>query len=211
LSALGLALVLDANAETLIAASFRDGTEALFAADGAAERAMSDLAATPDWNSVLAGDSRSGFVDGTPGGTRLLPDGSSIDLTRLTNLMNCGQPSACTTAEMNASTSVRPWGPNNPRWTLYAYGALNGVSASGSVDSNDYVVVWVADDQSENDGDPTIDGNDAANPGSGVLALHAEAYGPKGTRRIVELTVERPSPPAPASGVLDVVSWRTIR
>ena len=211
LTALGLALVLDANTETLIAASFRDGQEALYAADGAAERAMADLAATPDWNAVLAGGVLSGFVDGTPGGPRTLPDGSRIDLTQATNTLNCGRAAGCTVGDMNAVTAQRPWGANNPRWTLYAYGALNGLDTASAVESNDYVVVWVADDQSETDDDPTADGNDATNPGSGLLALHVEAFGSQGAHRIEELTIRRLPPPEVPAGSIEVVSWRTVR
>jgi hypothetical protein len=62
---------------------------------------------------------------------------------------------------------------------------------TGTINSNIYVIVWVADDQSENDGDPLKDGNDITNPGSGVLAMHAEAYGPMGTRKVIEVTVAK--------------------
>ena len=50
----------------------------------------------------------------------------------------------------------------------------------------------VGDDPSENDGDPLQDGSDEDNPGAGVLALRAEAFGPGGAHRVIEATVARP-------------------
>ena len=52
------------------------------------------------------------------------------------------------------TTARRPWGTNNPIWRLYAHGALADLSPSGAIDSNVYVVVWVADDPLETDGLP---------------------------------------------------------
>jgi hypothetical protein len=49
-----------------------------------------------------------------------------------------------------------------------------------------YVGVWVADDPSEQDGDPYADTN-------GVVTLHAEAFGPLGSHKVVEVTVARTS------------------
>src|SRR4029077_16732021 len=54
-----------------------------------------------------------------------------------------------------------------------------------------YAVVMVADDPSENDGNPLQDGVSQTNPGMGVIAMRAEAFGPRGAHKIVELTVAR--------------------
>jgi PilX N-terminal len=191
LSALGLALILSTTTEGMITSNFRNGQEGLYAADAAVERVMDDLLTVPDWNNILRGTVRSAFIDGTPNGTRPLPDGTTIDLTQATNMANCGHLGTCSVTEMNNTTEDRPWGTNNPRWVLYAYGPLNTIVPSGSVNSNIYVIVWVADDQSENDDDPTTDGNTQTNPGSGVLAMHVEAYGPQGTHKILEVTVAK--------------------
>lgn len=191
LSALGLALVLSTSTEGMIAGNFRNGQEALYAADGAVERVMDDLLTVPDWNNILQGNVRSAFIDGAPSGNRVLPDGTTINLTAATNVANCGHIAACTVAEMNTSTEDRPWGTNNPRWVLYAYGPLNTMVPTGTLNSNIYVIVWVGDDQSENDDDPTTDGNTQTNPGSGVLAMHVEAYGPQGTHKVLEVTVAK--------------------
>jgi hypothetical protein len=200
--ALGLATVLTSMAETRIAAHFRDGAEALAAAEAAAERAVQHLQTVPDWDAVLGGAVNSGVVDGAPGGRRL-PDGSNIDLVEATNLLNCGRRAGCGDADLDAQTQDRPWGRNNPRWQLYAYGPLSGMLPIGIADSPMYVVVWVADDPADVDDAPTVDGGPGAgcaaevecvNPGKDVVALTAYAYGPHGVSRAVELTMSRGAP-----------------
>jgi hypothetical protein len=56
-----------------------------------------------------------------------------------------------------------------------------------------YVVVWMADDPSESDNNPLIDGDttNGANPGTGVLSMLAQAFGPGGVSRVVEATIAR--------------------
>jgi len=204
MTALGAALVLATSSETIIAASFRDGLEGSYAADAALERAIGDLQAVADWNLVLAGAVQSAFVDGAPDGSRTLADGSTIDLVQLLALANCAKPGGCTTADINQTTSRRPWALNNPRWLLYSYSPLAALT-SGSINSPYYVAVMVADDPAENDHDPARDGvvscdgavpvlegdppAPSCNPGTGVLALRAEAFGPRGVHKIVEATI----------------------
>jgi hypothetical protein len=191
LSALGFALVLGTTTETMITGNFRFGQEALYAADAGVERVMDDLLTVPDWNNILKGNVRSAFIDGTPSGTRTMPDGSNLDLSQATNMANCGKITTCSIMEMNTATEDRPWAENNPRWSLYAYGPLTTIVPTASVNSSIYIIVWVADDPSENDNDPTIDGSAATNPGSGVLAMRAEAFAPGGAHRIIEVTVAK--------------------
>ena len=66
------------------------------------------------------------------------------------------------------------------------------MSPSGSIDSAEYVAVWVGDDPQENDDNPLVDGDESRgpNPGRGVLALRVQAYG-ESTLREVEATVAR--------------------
>jgi len=191
MSALGLALVLTTTSETLISANFRNGQEAVYAADAVIERAVDDLLTVPDWNKLLSGAEQSGFIDGPPSGPRTLKDGSTIDLTQAINMANCQKISDCTAAEMNANTGERPWGANNPRWKLYAYGNLNDMLPTETINSPYYVVLFVGDDPSENDNDPTTDGASATNPGAGVLAMRAEAFGPRGAHKVIEVTLAR--------------------
>jgi hypothetical protein len=191
LSALGLGLMLTTGTETLITGNYRDSVEATYAADAAVERVIQDLLIVPDWNDVIAGTKQSAFIDGPPSGVRNLPSGGTIDLARATNMLNCGSPSTCGAAAYNAWTAERPWAANNPRWKLYAYGPVENMIETGTVSSPLYVVVWAADDQAENDNDATIDGTLAANPGMGVIALRAEAFGPNGAHKVIEVTVAK--------------------
>jgi len=166
MSALGVALILTTTSETNIAGNFRNSQEALYAADAAVERAMEDILTVPDWNKLLDGSTQSAFVDGAPSGQRNLRDGSTIDLTQAINMANCQKVSDCSVADMNTSTSERPWATNNPRWKLYAYSNLRDMlPASDSINSDFYVTVMVADDPSESDGDPTKDGAPRTTPG----------------------------------------------
>jgi Tfp pilus assembly protein PilX len=190
LTALGLALVLTTTTETVIANNQRLGQEAANAADAALERAMQDLLAIPDWNRALGGTDQSSFTDGSPG-PRTLPDGTTIDLTEIANMASCGHIAACSSGEIATNTSNRVWGANNPVWQVYASGPVSTLLPAGTVSSPIYVVVLVADDPSETDGNPLADGTSGANPGTGVISLRAEAYGPNGTHRVIEATVAR--------------------
>jgi Tfp pilus assembly protein PilX len=192
MSALGIALVLTTSSETMIAGNFSNASEALYAADAAVERSMEDILTVPDWNKLLDGSTQSAFVDGAPSGARTLPDGSTIDLTQALNMANCQKITTCSTTEMNTSTTERPWAANNPRWKLYSYAKLADLlPATDTINSPYYVVVMVADDASENDGDPTKDGASLTNPGSGVIAMRSEAFGPRGAHKVIELTLAR--------------------
>lgn len=191
LTALGVALVLTTTTETRISGNFRDGGEGLYAADAAIERVTQELLTVPDWNKILDGTLQSSFIDGGPGGPRTLPNGTVFDLTKATNMVRCGKVAECGDAEMAALTPERPWGANNPRWQPYAYSPVNDMLPTGTLNSPFYVVVWVGDDPSENDGNPLVDGNAATNKGTGVISLLAHAYGPGGVKRVIEVTVAR--------------------
>jgi hypothetical protein len=191
MSALGAALLLTTSSETTIAGNFREDGEALYAADAALERSIDDLLTVPDWNELLTGSARSAFIDGPPSGSRTLRDGSTIHLSQVLSKANCQKLTPCSAAEMNAVTPERPWGWNNPRWQLYAYNNVSELLPTDSINSSYYVVVMIADDPSENDGNPLQDGASQSNPGAGVIAMRAEAFGPKGAHKIIELTLAR--------------------
>jgi hypothetical protein len=204
--ALGTALVVATSAESMIAGNFRNAREGRHAAAAALERAISDLSTVSDWNLLLGGALRSGFVDGPPSGVRILPDGSTLDFAQVVNIANCGRVTTCSDSQMDALTDDRPWGANNPRWQPYAYGPLREMLPSGTIDSPSYVVVLVADDQSENDANPLIDGAGSNNPGRGVLTLRSQSFGPKNAHHGVEATVARRE----TSDTLRVLSWRDL-
>jgi len=206
MSTLAVALILTTTVETRIASQFQRAQAGLYAADAVVERALDDLLRVANWNQLLDGSAQSSFVDGAPGGPRTLPDGTIIDLTRIVNAANCRKTTACTAAEMDAVTDDRPWGANNPRWKLFAYGLVSGLLPQGAIDSPFYGVVMVGDDPEETDGDPTLDGP-WGSPGSGIVAVRGEAFGPGGAHKVVELTVTRAQPEI----AIKVLSWREVR
>jgi hypothetical protein len=226
--ALGTALILTTSAESTITRNFRNRSEALYAADAVLERAVDELPAIPDWNTLLSGVARSTFTDGPPSGTRVLADGRSLDLGEVVNIANCQQVAACSIAEMDRPTSERPWGVNNPRWQPFAWGRLNDITPTGTVNSPFYVVLMLGDDSAENDNNPLRDGSavcasgqtSECNPGTGVLALRAEAFGPFGAHKVIETTVSRASATSDdpqgynggvGQGGVRILSWREVR
>ena len=212
LSALGLMLLMVTSTETLIAGNYRDGVEALHAADAALERVIADVAPLTDWSTALASPDgvvsaiRSTFGDAALSAEML--DGRTLDLAE------DDEP-----AELSAGVSAvlhavqrRSDGPAYPaivrgeattrgggctprgRLTALAPGpARRSISRLG------------ADDPAETDGDPARDGIAGGNPGAGVLQLRAEAFGPGGAHRAVEATIGR------AAVGVRVISWRLVR
>ena len=211
LMVLGLAVMLITDTEVLIAGNYRNSYEALYAAEASLERALQDLRTTPDWTAILTGMSRSAFIDGPPNGTRVLPDGSTISLTQATNVANCGKPSDCSAADLDAVTEKRPWGTNNPRWTLYAYAPMHDLLPTAGIDSPFYVITWAADDWFENDGDPTRDGVTESNPGMGIMALRSEAFGPGGAHHVIQAAVVRTGPGEVEPVGVRLLSWQEVR
>jgi hypothetical protein len=212
LSALALSLLVTASTELLIAGNYRDGVEALHAADAALERTLPDIALVSDWTALLGSpDDVVSAVAASFGDTVRsvgMVDGRTLDLAKTTNLLNCPQvfppvATACTAAQMDYSAGDRPWGSNNPRWRLYARGRLSALLPG--IDSPLYVAVWIADDPAESDGDPASDGAGASNPGAGILQLRAAAFGPGGAHRAIEATVAR------AGAAVRIISWRLVR
>jgi hypothetical protein len=195
--ALGAGLMVAAATESKITRNFRNSTEAFYAAEAAVEGVLGELRAVDDWNLILSGATRSAFVDGEPWGTRTLADGTTLDLARIVNDVNCRKADACFDAAMDAVTAERPWGANNPRWQLFAWGYLKNLTSGATIESPFYVVVMVADDPSECDDNPLVDGGPPVscpvgttrNPGAGVLAVRAEAFGPFGSHRAIELSL----------------------
>jgi hypothetical protein len=198
LTALGMALMLTSQTETMISANYRDSMEAQYAADAALERVMDDVLTVHDWNTLLASNDgltasvTSGFHDAAPSSPLTLPDGRTVDLAKATYMINCAKTTVCSDADMNANTDDRVWLVNNPRYHLYAWGPVDDMISTGTVNSPYYVAVWVADDPTETDGDPSTDGGPtAAGPGAGVLILRAEAFGPNGAHHVIEATISR--------------------
>ena len=174
LTALCGAMVLGTVAETAIAASYREGHEAFYAAEAIGEFVVRELAASSDWDEILSGDTPSDFVDGPPSGTRRV-GAATIDL-------------AAATAGLGAAT-----GDSRVSYQLYAYGHLSSLGGArddlfSAVAQCCYVVAWIADVADEEE--------------PRVLRVVGRAYGPTGSRRSIMLSVERPAAPGESVRVL---------
>ena len=210
--ALGLALVVSTSLRA--DANYSDAVVMLNVADAGLELAAHDLALEADWNLVLSGLKQGRFTDGSPSGTRSIPIGGTVNLTAQSNLLNCGKPTPCTSAQMDTSSIDRPWATNNPRWQPYFFAPLPLLGAFMR-DVPLYLIVWVADDGSEVDGNPLQDGLTIADPGRGVVRIRSEVFGASGARSAVEALVIRV---CWAENMLErclpgvrVQSWREVR
>lgn len=177
LIALSVGLVMVTNTETAISGNYKNASEALHAADAGVERAVQDLLLVPDWNRILAEAApyRSSFIDATGcTGTVNMSGGGTLELDKLRQALT------------NETETANLWGANDPIWRPYACGHIRDLVPTPTIDSDLYVAVWVADDPSEQDGNPYADSN-------GVVTLHAEAFGPMGSHKVVEVTVARTS------------------
>lgn len=186
LTALGIGLVTASHVESAIADNNRAASETLYAADGAAELVVRELAALARWDDVLSGAVQSSFVDATL--TPTLPSTERIDLVAMTT-------------ELQQQADRSPWGPNNLVWRLVAYGPISRLMGLAASRSAAYVAVWVADDPSDADDNPVVDAN-------GVLSLQALAIGRANSRRTVEVRLARPGPGRVG---IRILSWRELR
>ena len=193
MTALGTAVMLTSSSDTIIAAHFRDNLETRYAAALMIERGMDDIAVAADWTLLTGGALPSSWTDGVASGTRTLADGSTLDVAQMVNMANCRKAAVCSTAEMSAVSADRPWGANNPQWKPYAYGPLRDLMGTGSIDSPCYVMVLV--------------GSGIGQPGWDVVAVRAEAFGPRGAHAVVEATAGR----ATRGGGARILSWREMR
>ena len=202
MTALGMALMLVSETESMIGSNYRDSVEASYVADAGIERVMDDVLTIPDWNTLLTSPDgvtsgvTSGFHDASPSSPITLPDGRTLNLAKATNMINCAKTTACSDSDMNTSTLDRPWGNNNPRFRLYAWGPVNELIPTDTVNSPYYVAVWIADDSTENDNNPSKDGDPpvngaTSNLGAGVLTLRAESFGPAGAHHMIEATIAK--------------------
>ena len=77
-----------------------------------------------------------------------------------------------------------------------------------------YLVVWVADDGREEDGDPLADAFEEGTAGHGIVRVRAEAFGLKGSRRAIEAELVRACRGGGVGACLPgirVQSWQELR
>ena len=210
---LALMLALTTTLETDIAANAHAAVQTLALAEAAAERASAELGAMASWDDVLSGALTAAFFDGEHGVRQAA--GATIDLDSETAWLLCGL-ATCTNTPWNAVTAARPWGDNNPRWTVFASGTAESLLGTAARALPGYAVVWVGDDAAENDADALHDGGAPVaeagileNPGLDLVALRAVAWGPRGSRRELELVVERGDMIARTG--IRVRVWREVR
>ena len=176
------ALVPLASTEAAVAANHRRAVEGLYAAEAALEAVVSELGSTQvvaaGWDDVLAGSQRSRFW-----ATSLVPrspDGTTIDL-------------GAATRRLRRSGAGESGSGRGREWRLFAHGSLASLLRS----SPDYgpwiVVVWLADDSADRDGDTARDSNDA-------VVAHAAAFGPRRAHRAIQATLVRQSRPGVTPG-----------
>jgi len=212
LSALALGTVLAVFMDRLASGNTKGSVAMFYAADAGIELAARDLAQISDWSPVLAGTQQGTFTDGISGGVRTI-GGRNLDLSVLTNSLNCGRSSSCTASQMNANSTERPWGLNNPQWHLFAYGPLDALPQFLRP-APCYLVVWVADDSREQDGNPLADAGNESDPGHGIVRVHAEVFATGSARRAVEAELVRacagPQGASCPTGIR-VQSWQELR
>jgi hypothetical protein len=190
LAAMAASLVYVSTTETLISSAFRHGAEASNAADAALERALLDLDLLGSWSAAILPSPAnvvSSFADGRT--QFVAPDGRRFDL---------GQLTAQRQRESDATYGSQAFGADSPQWRLYAHAPLSEVLPPASVCQPAYLIVWVADDGWDADGNPSLDSN-------GRVLIHAEAYGGGGARRAVEASVGRAR-----GGWLQVLTRRAV-
>ena len=188
LAAMGAGLVALTTSETALGASYRHVHEVSYGAEAGIELALHDLATVPDWSAVLAtppANRTSVLTDASS--TPTLPDGRTIDLASLTRLRQ---------RDSDARDGADLFGPDSPQWRLFAHVSLAAVFPAPRPFVPVYLVVWVADDGLDGDGDPTVDANR-------ILLIRSEAFGSGAAHRGVDVSVRRS-----AEGILHVLTWR---
>ena len=201
LTALGMALMLTSQTETMISANYRDSMEGC-PPTPRLERVMDDVLTVHDWNTLLATTDgvtsgvTSGFHDTAPSSPITLPDGRTVDLAKATYMINCAKTTACSPSDMDTTTDERPWSTNNQRYHLYAWGAFNDLIQTGTLNSP-LRRCLIADDPTETDSDP-----DRRQP-SPVRRSHRTrrrrpqhsrgSVRPNGAHHVIEATIAKPT------------------
>ena len=195
-SALTIGAAIVVGVETTITGRYRDGTEALFIADGGLAVVLAELRTLPDWSPILQGALHSTASQGSFTGSASVAGG--------TVFLCCGGRSAFERLARESAAGAVParrtltWHPY--LWSPWS--ALAGQPGPGRV----FVLSFVQDDEDDGDADEATDLN-------GVVVVRSEAIRPDGLRRVVEALVAR-EPGDPDHGIpaaVRVLRWREVR
>jgi hypothetical protein len=182
LSGIGLGMVAASSSERQISSNSRNAAAISLAASAVVEGVIGEVAAAPDWTPLVGGGQTSVFNAGAHQITT--PARTPLNLDTITAEIQAG---AASTYSLGADTPV---------WRLFGWGPLTTLAGLPAGDSGAYVAVWVADDPSDNDHDPSTDAN-------GVIMLHGEAFGYGASRAAADVVLKRT-----AAGPR-VLSWRS--
>jgi hypothetical protein len=191
LGAMAATVLVSTSADLLITGSQRASLETMYVVEAGMERAIGEIATLPDWTLLLGPPSSNltaSFDDGAASATA--PDGRPLAFAPLT---------ASRQASSDAVYGSSAFGADSPVWRLFAHAPIRRVLPAGLIAPPGYVLIWVADDGGDGDGDPQQDSN-------GQLLLHADAYGVSAARRGVEVALGRAGP-----GAVRVLSWKDTR
>lgn len=188
LAFLGGALVFIMDIETATSANHQAAQVLRHAAESGIDCAIAELASLADWSPVPAspGSQALRCLDGTA--SPQTADGTLLDLPRLTGRRQ---------ADSDSRYGRPPATPDSPQWVLFARGPV--WAAPGR--SRPYILVWVADDVDDGDGQPLWDTN-------GVVMLRSQALGAGGARSAVEAVVARMEGAGPQASPVRLVAWR---
>jgi hypothetical protein len=200
LATLAAAAVLVVMTESMASANHGAAQQALYAADAALEQTLSELQAA-DWRSLPGVAVSARLVDGAL--TPRAPDGAVLDLAQL---------AIARQAESDAAFGISS---DRPVWRLFGHAPFSDLVPAGEVIPPAYLLVWMADDGDEGDGEPGRDSN-------GVLMVRVEAFGASHAHRSIEATLAlltgppaeaaEPGGPAPENRhEVRVLSWKEVR
>lgn len=212
-AAMGMGLALTSSLEPTAAANYESSRAVRLAAEAGVAVAIHELANLADWNPVLSGTAVSAVLEQGPVEVDL-PDGTRAGLDDLTARATCGRPAPCSDADRAAWTLARPWGPNNPAWRVFGHISLERLIPDGEGLPPVVVVVWAGDDPAELDGNPFVDSGVGPSgewrPGGCVVAVRAEAFGPRFSHCAVVATVRRREPGSACGQGARLVSLRGL-
>lgn len=206
-AALSATLVIATVEHTAIGRQARRHAHLALAADSGLRRAVRAIRSAPNVTAVLNGTWPLPDV-----GDLVWPAGSPGHAWAAAWRATCGRDAGCTERSIVAAAPGRRWGTRNPRWRPLQSVAWPPAAVSAGTDPPPttpepcVLVIMVADDPADADGDPLRDAEasaEAVDGGHGVLLIRADAFGAFGAQAGVEAAVAMPSP-----GVVRVLWWR---